>query len=226
MKLKTFLKLLKIARLSLGCPRYFALLIKYKKFTMIPAICFIRNLQLTATLSEKAGSIVECGTWKGGMIAGIAECLGSRRSYYLFDSFEGLPPATELDGQSAADWQKNTSNDLYHDNCLASETDAQIAMGMAGITKPKIIKGWFKDTLPGLEIPEGIALLRLDGDWYESTIQILENLFPQVISGGLVIIDDYYFWDGCTRAVHDYLSANKRTERICSFDGVCYIIKR
>lgn len=66
----------------------------------------------------------------------------------------------------------------------------------------------------------------MDGDWYKSTYTILDSLFPYVNENGLVIIDDYYHWDGCSRAVHDYLSVNKRAERISSYRGVCFINKR
>jgi len=69
-------------------------------------------------------------------------------------------------------------------------------------------------------------LLRLDSDWYESTKQCLENLFDLVVDGGLVIIDDYYVWDGCARAVHDFLS---KRGSLCKLQqsrgGVSFIIK-
>jgi O-methyltransferase len=151
--------------------------------------------------------------------------LGSERNYYLFDSYEGLPLATELDGKSAVDWQQNTASDLFYDNCSASEDDAREAMFMAKVYEPNIIKGWFENTLPGADIAKGIALLRMDGDWYDSTMHILKNLFHKVVPGGIIIIDDYYTWDGCSKAVHDYLSEEKRCERIRSFNGVCYIEK-
>ena len=76
------------------------------------------------------------------------------------------------------------------------------------IPQVKPLKGWFKDTLPGLveqTKDKGIALLRLDGDWYESTLECLEALEPLVVQGGTIIIDDYFAYDGCVRAVHEYL---------------------
>ncbi len=79
----------------------------------------------------------------------------------------------------------------------------------------ELVKGWFDDTIPPFaETSPRIAVLRLDGDWYESTMCCLTNLFPHVVENGLVLIDDYGYWEGCTRAVHDYLSAEKRTEPI------------
>ena len=68
--------------------------------------------------------------------------------------------------------------------------------------------------------------LRMDADWYDSTMDILTNLFPQMNKGGVIIIDDYYHWEGCTRAVHDYLSKHECTEAITSTSlGVCFIVK-
>ena len=199
---------------------------KFRRFTMIPCASYMRNLRIARKAFSIEGAIVECGTWKGGMIAGIAEIYGNRRDYYLFDSFEGLPEADPIDGIAALEWQSTPTNPFYHDNCRASEHEAAEAMALAGVEIPHIVKGWFEKTLPNVEIQGGIALLRLDGDWYESTMQILNNLFFKVNSGGLLIIDDYYAWDGCSRAVHDFLSQNKRTERIETAGGVCFIRKR
>ena len=113
----------------------------------------------------------------------------------------------------------------YFDNCSADQRFAESAMSLTGSTKYHIIKGWFEDTLPTSNVPP-IALLRLDGDWYDSTLCCLENLFPHVVLNGMIIIDDYYMWDGCARAVHDYLSVNKLAVRIrSSREGVCYIKK-
>jgi O-methyltransferase len=99
-------------------------------------------------------------------------------------------------------------------------------MQRAGVPNVTIVKGWFENTLPNTEMPEGILLLRMDADWYDSTMCILEHLFPQVVPGGCVIIDDYRCWDGCSKAIHDYLSRGKRTERISMFnDRVAFVVK-
>jgi O-methyltransferase len=100
-------------------------------------------------------------------------------------------------------------------------------MALAGVSSPNLVKGWFEKTLPGFRPSEPIALLRLDGDWYDSTMCCLEHLFPHVRRGGVIIIDDYFQWDGCTRAVHDFLSRGQRTEPIREFrDQLAYIIKQ
>lgn len=196
-----------------------------REFTMISRETYVANLKLVLETAHISGAIVECGTWKGGMIAGIARLLGGSREYYLFDSFEGLPPAEPIDGVAARKWQENKTSPFYYDNCTASEADAAKAMAIAGIKDYHSIKGWFEDTLPKANFSSGIAILRLDADWYKSTKHILDSLFSKVNEGGIILIDDYYTWDGCSRAVHDYLSEHGCRERIRCFDGVCFIRK-
>ena len=200
---------------------------KYKDFTMIPANTYAGNLALAKAFKNIKGSVVECGVWRGGMIAGMSEILGKDRNYYLFDSFEGLPKAQEIDGKAAKAWQSDTTGSFYHDNCKAEMFFAEQAMKLSKTPDYQLIKGWFHETLPQFISKKPIAVLRLDGDWYDSTLECLKHLFPLVAENGLVIIDDYFMWDGCTLAVHDYLSVNKLPYRIrTSPDGICYIIKQ
>lgn len=204
---------------------YRSLYKKYASYTMIPENYYEVNLKVAEKALKVTGEVVECGVWRGGMIAGIAELLGKERQYYLFDSFEGLPEPKEVDGEAAINWQKNTEGELYYDNCKAEIEFAEHAMKMAGAPF-QCVKGWFDQTVSGYS-GGTIALLRLDGDWYDSTMVCLKNLFPKVATGGVIIIDDYYTWDGCSRAVHDYLSEMKSISRINSGAGkVAYIIKK
>jgi hypothetical protein len=199
---------------------------KYRHFTMIPPRWYAANLVISADLAPKQGCIIECGVWRGGMSAGLADTLPGR-THFLFDSFEGLPPAKEdVDGADAIAYQRDRNHPSYHDNCRAERSFAEKAMGMSAAGKFTLVQGWFNETLRGFSPPEDIALLRLDGDWYESTMECLNALYPHVVKGGLVLIDDYYTWDGCARAVHDYLSSHKLTDRIERSEGVCYMVKR
>lgn len=202
----------------------------FSHFTMVPPSEFIRNLKICQKIETLSGAVVECGVWRGGMIGGIAKLLGNERSYYLFDSFEGLPPAQDVDGKAAKDWQANTTSESYWNNCKAEISFAQQAMEKAlnGETKKvHFIKGWFNETLKETHFNEPIALLRLDGDWYESTMTCLEVLFPCICENGIIIIDDYYAWDGCSKAVHDYLSKHQRTERLSQYENnTAYIVKK
>jgi O-methyltransferase len=207
--------------------RYLGLYRRFSRYTMIKRSAFWRNLELAWRFRNVPGCVIECGVWRGGMSASLASVLGAHRTYYLFDSFEGLPPPKEIDGQAANDWSQRKHPEWFYDNCRAEENTAAEAMAFAGVTSPKLVKGWFDKTLPGFTPTEPIALLRLDGDWYDSTMCCLQNLFQYVQDGGAIIIDDYFQWDGCTRAVHDFLSKNKRPEPIRQFkDQIAYIIKR
>lgn len=198
---------------------------KYKEFSMIPPAIYIDNLLLCDSINSIDGCIVECGVWRGGMIAGIYDYLSKKRKTFLFDSFEGLPEVKENDGKAAKKWQEENDG-VGLDNCKAEILFAQEAMKLANSENHNIIKGWFDVTIPNTQISEPIAILRLDGDWYDSTMVCLENLYPLVAEDGLIIIDDYYTWDGCSRAVHDYLSKNNLAVRIAqTSNGVCYIKK-
>lgn len=183
---------------------------KYREFTIVPRRKGIANLLLCIESAPPTGCVVECGVWRGGMSAAMADVMPGRQ-FFLFDSFEGLPPPKAIDGKAAFDFQR--------DAAARSQLSADASFA-------ELVKGWFSDTLPGRRLPEPIAVLRLDGDWYESTMDCLKNLYPQVMPGGLIILDDYFTYDGCSRAVHDYLSMHKTSDRIHQFKGVPYIIKR
>jgi O-methyltransferase len=160
------------------------------------------------------------------MSAGLCSILGASRNYFLFDSFQGLPPAQTIDGPAAIRYQEDRDSPTYYENCAAPERYALEAMELAGARTFKLVPGWFSETLPKFKPPEPIALLRLDGDWYDSTITCLKHLFDYVAPNGIIIFDDYYAWDGCSRALHDFLSDRKATERIRSYNGsVCYLLK-
>jgi len=198
-----------------------------KDYTMIPRKTFLYNLDIINKFKKTKGCIVECGTWRGGMIGGIACMLSKEKEYFLFDSFEGLPLAKEIDGKKAIEWQSNKDGKYYFENCKAEMKFAENAMKISGAKNYKLIKGWFDETLPKFKAESNkIAILRLDGDWYDSTMCCLDNLYPLVVENGIIIIDDYYAWEGCSKAVHDYLSKNNLSVRINQWKhNLCYIIK-
>lgn len=208
--------------------RFWSLRRTYKRFrmyTMIPENIYIENLILARRIMGVPGCIVECGVWKGGMSAGLATLFDGKRAHYLFDSFEGLPPAEPIDGEAALAWQLKTDDPSYHDNCSADENFAKNAMQNAGCTNYTLIKGWFDKSLPDFKAASPIALLRLDADWYESTMVCLESLYDQVANGGLIVLDDYYAWEGCSKALHDFLSKRSLKEKIRCVGDVCFFIK-
>jgi hypothetical protein len=155
-----------------------ALFVKYQDFTMIPRDSFIENLGLVQHFAHLEGAVVECGVWRGGMMAAMAELLGNARKYYLYDSFEGLPPAQEIDGLQAKAWQETKDSPWYYDNCRAEQSYAEEAMRLAGAKRVELVKGWFSETTPAFPKAESIAILRLDGDWYDSIMDCMVHLIP------------------------------------------------
>lgn len=204
---------------------------KYRDQTMIMRHDFIANVEtaMDGLNSQNLDglSVVECGTWRGGMSAALVEIGGPNRDYFFFDSFEGLPPAKEIDGEGALAYQADTASEHYRDNCAATLEEFNATIAKTGNSSGRIraIKGFFDQTLPHFT-PKPIALLRLDGDWYDSTIVCIAKFWDHVAPGGMILIDDYYMWDGCSRAVHDFLSSRKATERIRQGAvGLAYIVK-
>lgn len=159
------------------------------------------------------GSFVECGVWKGGsaaIMAYLANKTGSSRKIWLFDSFEGLPEPTEADGIIAKSYAENRAGGklLTINKCVGSLEDVEkIFFQILKINPNNIVikKGWFQDTLQKERKNIGpIAILRLDGDWYESTKCCLDNLYDNVMSGGYIIIDDYGHWEGAKKALEQF----------------------
>jgi len=161
------------------------------------------------------GSFVECGVWKGGSSAVIGLAIkkaGQQRHLHLFDSFEGLPEPTEIDGEYAATYSggKNQGKLATVNQCRAGLDEVRHLI-LDKIKMPEVLAhfhvGWFQNTIPVDAAQLGpIALLRLDGDWYESTKICLDHLYPLVSSGGMIIMDDYFAWEGCRKAPDEYRS--------------------
>jgi hypothetical protein len=159
------------------------------------------------------GSFVECGVWMGGCAAVMARSAARQgRMTWLFDSFEGMPEASNEDGPVASDLAAGryggrlvpVGTNLAPLAAVRSVLFDKLHLDEQAI---KIEKGWFQTTLPSSIDSIGIALLRIDADWYESTKVCLEQLYDSVVSGGYVVIDDYGAFPGCQRAVDDFLES-------------------
>lgn len=158
------------------------------------------------------GALVECGVALGGNAAMLAVTNrrfgGTTRDVWLFDSFEGLPAPGEHD---FVDGDVGTSiTPLGEGECVGTLEEVQALMhDQLGFSTAEVhyVEGWFQDTVPQSRAKVGdIAVLRLDGDWYESTKVPLENLFPSVSPGGVVIVDDYATCYGSRKAVDEFLT--------------------
>jgi hypothetical protein len=205
---------------------------KFREFTMVERQAYIANLYLAdralANAALHAGSIIECGTWKGGMAAGLAVLGGPDRDYWFFDSFEGLPPVGAEDGEDARRWQADKAGPSYLDNCRANREEFAYVIGQVGLPPDRvhICAGSFEDTFFTVAVGP-VAILRLDADWYRSTLLCLEKFWDSLLPGALVLIDDYYAWEGCRKAVHAFLARRDAPEAIrqSRFSKVAYMVK-
>jgi O-methyltransferase len=163
------------------------------------------------------GAFVECGVWRGGSMMAIAltlQRLGvDDRPLYLFDTFSGMTPPGEEDvkhtGERAADMLAASNRDS-DDWAIAALDDVRSNVLGVGYPEQNIhfVEGAVEETLPA-KAPADIALLRLDTDWYASTKHSLVHLYPRLSPGGVVIVDDYAYWQGARKAVDEYIAEHE-----------------
>ena len=159
------------------------------------------------------GAVVECGVWRGGSMHAVARTLDQlgdhTRELYLYDTFEGMTEPTDKDlrhdGESASHILAGADKKSWV-WALASLEDVQAGFETVPYPSHRLhfVKGPIEKTVPD-EMPDEIAILRLDTDWYESTVHEFEHLYPRLVSGGVLIIDDYGHWQGSRQATHEFL---------------------
>jgi len=181
------------------------------------------NLQMcveTALRDGVPGDFIETGVWRGGaciLMRGILAAHGVRdRVVWVADSFRGLPPSDKARYPAECDFPL----DVYADLAVSQET-VRANFARYGLLDDQVrfLEGWFRDTLPTAPI-ERLAVLRLDGDLYESTMDALANLYHRLSPGGFVIIDDYQEIAACDAAVHDFRGAHGISEPIQKLEAV------
>jgi hypothetical protein len=164
------------------------------------------------------GDFIETGVWRGGaciLMRGVLQAYDDRRRrVWCADSFEGLPPPD-------AERYPLDSNDSHHafDQLRVSLEQVRANFERYDLLDEQVqfLQGWFHDTLPAAPIKR-LAILRLDGDMYASTMQALEALYDKVSPGGYVIVDDYGAVPSCQAAVHHFRSRKQINERIIPID--------
>ncbi len=198
-----------------------------------PRLVSLHNQVRECETRNIPGAFVECGTWKGGAVGLMALANlrfgATRRMLHLFDSFVGIPePDAKVDGALAITQVQSVQGGvagrlvavegLYEKfaGSVGTLQDNQLLLENDISYPSKFIRyhqGWFQDTVAKSALTIGpIAILRLDGDWYASTKVCLEHLYPNVVRGGFVILDDYGTYDGCRKAVDEF----RQDHNICS----------
>lgn len=178
----------------------------------------VRSCVESVLTDEIPGDLIETGVWRGGvtiLMRGILAAWGdTKRSVWVADSFQGLPvPDVEA-------FPADEGHDLSGVSALAvssKQVKANFARYDLLDDQVQFLEGWFRDTLPVAPI-ERLAVLRLDGDLYESTMDALAALYPKLSVGGYVIIDDYGAWEPCRKAVDDYRQMHEIADEIVPVD--------
>ena len=157
------------------------------------------------------GDVVECGVWRGGSsmlaAAALAQCEPAHsRRFFLYDTFAGMSEPSAIDGSGVMARWREQQRAGHNEWCYAPLDDVRSNMLAVGVSADRLelVEGKVEDTVPAIA-PEEIALLRLDTDWYESTAHELRHLYPRLVRGGVLIIDDYGRWEGARRAVDEFL---------------------
>lgn len=188
----------------------------------------VRSLQMLDARGIE-GDIVECGVWRGGNII-LARRLSPDRVVWLYDTFSGMtmpgPEDVAHHGASARE-RYHRQRDMAQPWCFASIETVKAnlrATDTLDDAKLRFVAGDVLVTLKDAEnLPERIALLRLDTDWYASTKVELEVLFPLLVQGGVLIVDDYGHWQGAKKAVDEYFAGKGvRLEKI-DYTGVMMV---
>jgi O-methyltransferase len=199
---------------------------KVKDFTMVSLERIVTNIRAADYVSANKipGDIVECGVWRGGSSMAMALALKDQlRTLWMYDTYSGMTDATDTDmtstGLKASLLLEEAKQDKTPEGTLllafASLRDVQRNMQTTGYPSSRInfIQGAVERTIPS-HMPEEIALLRIDTDWYESTRHELKHLYPRLSSGGVLIVDDYGYWKGARKAVDEYFEGKLFLHRI------------
>jgi len=179
------------------------------------------NLQFcveSVLANHVVGDLIETGVWRGGSTIFMRAILKAHgitdRCVWVADSFQGLPHPDAVKYPTDMD-------DPHHQfvNLEVSLEQVQANFQRYDLLDGQVhfLKGWFKDTLPTAPIKK-LAIIRLDGDMYESTMDGLVNLYPKLSPGGFLIVDDYGALPACKKAVHDYREQHGISEKICAID--------
>ncbi len=168
--------------------------------------------------NEVPGDLIEMGVWRGGgiiLMRAVLKAYGVRdRIVYGADSFAGLPPP-DKEYPLDADIPYHTWKDLM---VSLEEVQANFARYDLLDDQVRFLKGWFKDTLPTAPMQQ-VAVMRLDGDMYESTMDSLKSIYPKLSVGGYAIIDEYYHLVACRQAVDDYRQEHGITDELVRIDS-------
>lgn len=208
--------------------------VREDKLTYLSERC-LRDLSEAVIQADKdglPGLVIEAGTALGGSAIVMALAKAPEREMQAYDAFDMIPPPSDKDGEDvhkrykkiASGQSKGIGGEQYYgyrDDLLGEVTESFERFGVpVEKNNVELIKGYFEDTL---KVDGPVAFAHLDGDWYESTKVCLERVEPHLVVGGRLVIDDYYKWSGCKRAVDEYFEGREGFEFVKH--GRLHIIK-
>lgn len=190
-------------RMWLTNPKRALLFVAVRPYTMLPRARLVKLAELADKCNRQQilGAFVQCGVWKGGSAAVLEDvAVVMDRPLYLFDSFQGCP------APGPYDISMHGRNGQEGEACASIEEVGSLLQRLRPLCKTsRFYAGWFSKIVPLAAKDMGpIALLHLDADWYESTKICMEQLYPRVVSGGYVYVDDMGYWGGAAKAIKDY----------------------
>jgi O-methyltransferase len=183
--------------------------------------------------ADLPGAFAECGVWRGGSVLAMVSTLQAMgvddRDVYLYDTFEGMTEPTEHDRSeferpALETWREAEQQDgrawsVLFDPEAFNEDAVRELLTSTGYPPERLhfVRGRVEETIPATA-PDQLALVRLDTDWYESTLHEMQHLYPRLAEGGVLIVDDYGHWQGARRAVDDYFAAIDRVPLLTPLD--------
>jgi hypothetical protein len=204
-------------------------------YTMVPRVRLdnVQDCIADVVAQQIPGDLIETGVWRGGttiFMRGVLAALGcTDRRVWVADSFQGLPEpdAARFPAEAKAHASETMIQAYRHFAVSRAEVAANFrAFGLLD-NQVRFLEGWFKDTLPSAPI-ERLAVIRLDGDYYDSTMDALTSLYDKLSPGGYVVVDDYGedMWTYCRQAVDDFRRRRGLTGELTRVDSKCYYWRR
>ena len=220
-------------------PDFLALYERCKPFTMtsLERLYSLHKCAEYIAAAGIAGDLAECGVWRGGscmlMALGLIRAGDTGRHIYMYDTFEGHPrpdPDKDVDlwgNRGIDEWRRQEEAGTLGEWGVASLAEVRGNLLSTGYPAERLIfvQGMVETTVPG-NTPANLALLRLDTDWYDSTRVALRHLYPKLVQGGVLIIDDYGHYRGQRQAVDEYFAEIGEKPLLHRIDYSCRVIVR
>lgn len=205
---------------------------RIRKYTMTTRARVFELMEATRYIAKFniPGAFVECGVWQGGSVMAILYTLLSLkvtdRDVYMCDTYEGMALPSGNDSATERKWYEQLKRTDGGSNWCRSELD-EVRKNVLSCGYPEsklhFVKGMVEQTIPA-NAPDKIALLRLDTDWYEPTKHELEHLYPRIMPGGVLILDDYGAWEGARKATDEYFSGQHKPHYLHRIDDAGRIL--